>query len=143
MPVDFLTQEQKSRYGQFIDEPNSVQLARYFHLDEADLEFIADRRGDQNRFGVALQLTSVRFLGTFLVNFSKLPINVQSFVGQQLSLCNTVLEDYSQREATKHEHTSLIRRHYGYRNFGEQPWFFRLSRSLYTRSWLSNLFCCP
>ena len=82
MPVDFLTQEQKSRYGQFIDEPNSVQLARYFHLDEADLEFIADRRGDQNRFGVALQLTSVRFLGTFLVNFSQLPINVQSFVGQ-------------------------------------------------------------
>ena len=52
MPIDFLTEEQKQNYGCYAAEPNEVQLSRYFILDENDLTFIAQRRGDQNRLAL-------------------------------------------------------------------------------------------
>lgn len=138
MPVDFLTAEQKARYGQFSGEPNEVQLVRYFHLDEADLAFINNRRGNQNRFGVALQLGCVRFLGTFLSDLSRAPVNAQWFVARQLGITHiTMVSVYAQRETTRREHNALIRDQYQYREF-TWPWSFRLSRLLYTRSWISN-----
>lgn len=138
MPVDFLTSEQNASYGQFSGEPNEVQLARYFHLDEADLAFIINRRGDQNRLGVALQLGCVRFLGTFLFDLSLVPVNTQGFVARQLGITDVaILSNYAQRETTRRVHASLIRNQYQYREL-TWPWSFRLSRLLYTRSWISN-----
>ena len=138
MPVDFLTSEQKASYAQFSGEPNEVQLARYFHLDETDLTFLYQRRGEQNRLGVALQLGCVRFLGAFLTDLSVVPINVQWFVARQLNITDlTILSTYAQRETTRREHTALIRDQYQYREF-TWPWSFRLSRLLFSRTWISN-----
>ncbi len=139
MAVDFLTAEQKARYGQFSGAPNAAQLARYFHLDEADLAFMVGRRGDQNRLGFALQLTSVRFLGGFPADLARIPSNAQAFVARQLSIEKVaVLADYARRETTKREHAAIIRKHYGYREFGAPPWAFRLGRLLYARAWVGN-----
>ena len=139
MPVDFLTDEHKAGYGQFSGEPNEVQLARFFHLDEVDLAFVSNRRGAQNRLGVALQLTSVRFLGMFLSDLTLIPANVQMFVARQLSVTDiSVLANYAQRDPTKREHTALIRERYGYHDFTNHPWPFRLSRRLYSRAWIGN-----
>jgi hypothetical protein len=104
MPVDFLTEEQKSSYGQFAGGPNETQLARYLLLD----------------------LTTI-------------PMSVQTFIANQLSIRNlNVLEDYGRRETTRREHTALIRQQYGYHEFHSPPWSFRLSRLLYSRAWISN-----
>lgn len=70
LPADFLNAEQRASYGQFSGEPNDVQLARFFLLDEADMEFINNRRGRANRFAVALMIGCVRFLGTWLHDLS-------------------------------------------------------------------------
>ncbi|HFW4712989.1 TPA: DUF4158 domain-containing protein [Salmonella enterica subsp. enterica serovar Chailey] len=75
MPADFLNADQRACYGQFSGEPNDVQLARFFLLDEADMEFINNRRGRANRFAVALligciQCESRRVSSTAYIVFS-------------------------------------------------------------------------
>lgn len=68
-----------------------------------------------------------------------MPANVKAFVARQLKIRSVaVLADYAQRDTTKREHTALIRKQYGYREFGDPPWTFRLSRLLFTRAWISN-----
>ena len=139
MPVDFLTTEQELNYGRYVAEPNDVQLARYFHLDERDLAFINQRRGRHNRLGIALQLTTARFLGTFLTDLTRVLPGVQQFVAVQLNIRRPeVLTRYAERVTTLREHTALIKEYYGYHEFGDFPWSFRLKRLLYTRAWLSN-----
>lgn len=129
MPVDFLTAEQQKRYGRFAGEPSSEQLARYFHLDEADRAFV---RGS---LGCAVQLGTVRFLGTFLSDPGDLPANVVRYVAQQLAIEEplSLLEDY-RRSQMRWIHAREIRDRFGYRDFDATE-SFRAMRWLYARAW--------
>ena len=97
------------------------------------------RRGDHNRLGFAVQLGTVRFLGTFLVNPIEVPPNVIDYLAQQLKIADTSsLPAYLEREETRWGHADLIQRHYGYQDFSAQPAHWRFLRWLYARAWVGT-----
>jgi hypothetical protein len=67
VPVEFLTDEQAAAYGAFGEVPTRPELERFFFLDD-DRDLIALRRSDGHRLGMAVQICTVRYIGTFLEN---------------------------------------------------------------------------
>jgi len=138
MPVAFLTDEQAQRYGRYTGEPTADQVARYFYLDDADRALVERRREDHVRLGFALQLGTVRFLGTFLPDPMAVPSGGVTYMSRQLHIDDpSCLLRYLERRGTHHDHARDIQRRYGYRDFHAPREVFRLVRWLYTRAWLS------
>jgi TnpA family transposase len=138
MPVSFLTEEQTRRYGQFDGELSPEELARHFHLDDTDQGLIARRRWDHMRLGFGIQLGTVRFLGTFLDDPTRVPYGVIKNVARQIGVADLrCLEKYRQGNA-HWEHAAEIRERLGYRPFTEPPVQFRLNRWLYALCWTGS-----
>ena len=89
MPVSFLSPAQRDSYGQYLGDPSTQELARYFHLDDSDHTQIVEKRSDANRLGFALQLTTVRFVGTFLDDPTAVPPAVLATMSRQLGIDTT------------------------------------------------------
>ncbi|MEH0517140.1 MULTISPECIES: DUF4158 domain-containing protein [unclassified Streptomyces] len=60
MPVDFLSDDQVSRYGRFAAEPTPGELEQFFRLDGRARELAAGKRRDATRLGWAVQWGTVR-----------------------------------------------------------------------------------
>ncbi|MFZ0255669.1 MAG: DUF4158 domain-containing protein [Gammaproteobacteria bacterium] len=156
MPVRFLTAEQRSRYGHYAAPPTPEELTQFFHLSDTDLALIANRRGSHNRIELALQLTTVRFLGTFLEDPLAVPDSVLRSVARQLNIADLNGLDAYRVGEQRWDHAAEIRTCYGYRDFTDRQAGFRLTRWLYAVCWTGTerpgilstgcsrtRFCCP
>ena len=135
MPVSFLTEEQKRRYGRYVGEPSPEQLTRFFHLDDTDRDLIDRRRGDHMRLGFAVQLCTVRFLGTFLDDPAEAPLGVVGVLANQLGIANSGHLDRYAASERRRDHTVEIRERHGYRSFADTLMQWRLIRWLYALCW--------
>ena len=120
MPVEFLTDDEAAAYGLYAGSPSQADLERVFFLDDEDMDLVNQRRGDHMKVGFALQLVTVRWLGTFLDDPLNVPASVLEFVAGQLGVADPlVVNKYGERVKTLSDHQLEIRRAEGLRDFAE------------------------
>jgi TnpA family transposase len=135
LPVSFLTEEQERQYGRYADEPSREQLSHYFHFDDGDRAFINSRRGAHMRLGCAIQLGTVRFLGTFLEDPTDVPLGMVRYVAEHLEIeTGDRLAEY-RTSRWRWRHPIEIREKFGYCLFADGFTQFRLNRWLYALYW--------
>ena len=96
---------------------------------------IVEKRGDANRLGFALQLTTVRFVGTFLDDPTAVPPAVLATMSRQLGIDTTTdLTGYRDGK-WRFAHAAQIRTEHGYRDLADRAAGFGLTRWLYAQCW--------
>jgi TnpA family transposase len=135
MPVSFLSKDQRESYGHFAGAPSPDDLDRYFHLDEFDLGLISKKRGQNNRLGFALQLGTVRYLGTFLEDPLDVPTTVLQTLTRQLFIDSLDGIQVYRSDEQRWNHAAEIRAQYGYVEITEPRIGLRLTRWLYAMCW--------
>ena len=137
MPVEFLSDAEAAAYGRYDGGPSREELDRVFFLDDADRELVEKRRGEHNRLGFALQLTTARWLGVFLPDPTDVPETVLSYVARQLDIADpSCVERYLERRPTRFDHAEEIKRACAYREFAQARSEFE--EWLWARAWMTG-----
>ena len=137
MPVEFLSDAEAAAYGRFDGSLSREELDRVFFLDDADRELIDKRRGAANRLGFAVQLTTVRWLGTFLPDPTDVPPVALRYVARQLEIEDpSCLAGYLDRRRTRFEHAEEIKASEGLRDFASVAGEFE--EWLWARSYMTG-----
>lgn len=136
MPVDFLSPAQQENYGKYPNDLTPEFIANYFFLDDKDKEWIKSKGGQFSRLGYALQLTTVRYIGTFYSDLTIIPWKIIERIAAQVHVddISDCLTRYQQSEQ-RWRHTTEIRTRYGYKEFSEKGIQFKLGRWLYALFW--------
>jgi TnpA family transposase len=88
VPVEFLSDSQVARYRCFAGEFRPRKLEQFFRLSEADRIVVEGRHLAHNWLGYAVQLGTVRMLGTFLASPADVPVSVVKFAAEQLKIAD-------------------------------------------------------
>ena len=107
-------------------------LSRHYVLSAQDRALIADRRGDRNRLGFAVQLAYLRHPGQALSHETPPPVALIAFLARQLKVAVAVWEAYALRDETRREHALELQVALTLRPF-TVPEYRRL------RGWLTDL----
>lgn len=116
MPVNFLTEAERSRLSQFPSALPESDLIQYFTLSLDDRRQIKRQRRSENRLGFALQLCILRYLGFCPDDLQQIPNEVVEYLSAQLDMQAEDLIGYAQRAQTRTEHLQQIGVYLGFRD---------------------------
>ena len=117
----FLTEAHRVQLSQFPDDISQEQLIQNFMLTASDLSIVPTRSPAYSRFGFALSLCALRFLGFIPEQFNQLPNTITNFLLKQLDIAKLPLnlDQYGSRSQTKSDHALIIEKHLGFRRFNK------------------------
>ena len=137
MPVEFLADDEAAAYGRYAGAPSQADLERVFFLEGGDRALVDRRRGEHMKLGFALQLVTVRWLGTFLEDPLEVPGAVLDFVARQLGVADpSQVKRYTERRKTRFDHQWEIRRACKLKEFTDVETEF--ANWVAARSWTSG-----
>ena len=114
-----LTEEQRLELTKIPDDIRCRKTAKYYTLNDFDIQLIHQQRKDHNRIGFALQLCCLRYPGWTLTNISDVPDAVLYHVAKQINVDVNDMQQYGLREKTRLEHLRKLREIYGFRFFSD------------------------
>jgi hypothetical protein len=117
----FLSEAQRQSLSEFPDNISQEQLIQHFMLTELDLIVVPIRSPVYSRFGFALSLCALRFLGFIPEQFNQIPDDITNFLLKQLDIAKLPynLDQYGARSQTKSDHALVIEKHLGFRRFNK------------------------
>jgi Domain of unknown function (DUF4158) len=124
MPISILTPHQRDQYGRFpAIPPKPEQIAKHCFLAPDEIAQVVARRPQTwHQLGFAIQLMTVRFLGTFLdeKDALKVPPILATFAAQQLRLREMPnMSGYTSTMEVVRSHRRSIREQFGYTEFSD------------------------
>lgn len=115
-----LTEDQRKEFTRIPENISDWEIAKYYTLNDNDIDIINQNRRNYNKIGFALQLCYLRHLGYTYTNITEIPNTVVLYVANQLSIASIDdIDQYGTRKATRIIHMQTIREIYGYRPFVE------------------------
>jgi TnpA family transposase len=94
------------------------QIADRYTFTQADLDLIAQCRGDQNCMGFAIQLCFLRYPGRAWTPEDSIPVPMLGYVAGQLGVTPDNLSGYALRDQTRREHLAKLVATFDWRTFG-------------------------
>jgi TnpA family transposase len=88
--------------------PDADSLARLFTLSRLDRNLVAERRGDANRLGCAVQLALLRHPGTALAYLDQPTDALVTWMAGQLDIPAAVFAEYARRPQTMTDHARQL-----------------------------------
>ena len=108
-----------AQHAQLLTLPTDLrQIADRYTFTQADLDLIAECRGDQNRMGFAIQLCFLRYPGRAWTPEESIPVRMLGYVADQLRVTPDHLSGYALRDQTRREHLAKLVAVFRWKRFG-------------------------
>jgi TnpA family transposase len=113
--VGYPNEAERRRLERFPDRIAVEDLRARFALSDCDRVLIFEQRGPENRLGLAVSLSAMRFLGFMPDDIASIPDEALGFVSGQVDAAPHELLAYGTRAQTRSDHLQLALTHLEWR----------------------------